>query len=521
MPKRAVGNREAAVPNEDMVSLDEAAGVLGVSRSTLQRMLKQGNVRGFKVGRQWRFRRADLDKFGRMSHPSAAGVNVRELEALAGSLNKHAPEGKAGKDVQFESSPAGFPGAEEETAVDNLLKALLAAGVRDGASDIHLDPARDITNIRLRLDGVLHPVMELPRSAHKPLIVSIKQHAEMALDQDQIAQDGRFRFTLDGVEHDARIATLPVVYGESVVMRLLVQAAELPTLESPALGMNPTDLERVKRLVHLPCGLILVAGPSGCGKTTLLYAALNHVLSPEIKTISIEDPVEFAFGHWATQAAVNVKAGFTFEQAARAVARHDPDVILIGDLRTLPVADTATRLTMTGHLVMSVLHAGSATGAIWRLLEMGVEPFALSESLICLVSMRLVRKVCAECGAPDQPSYSVLSPLVERAKIGGYELPDSPRFMRGAGCSACRNRCLHGRTAIYEVMEVTPEIKRLIGARASAEAIRDAAVRAGMTTLAADGLRKAAEGITTIAEIARLLPTDLDAAPGAAERAGT
>ncbi len=278
--------------------------------------------------------------------------------------------------------------------------------------------------------------------------------------------------------------------------------------------MGPADLERFKRLLHLPCGLILVAGPSGCGKTTLLYAALKNLLSPEIKTISIEDPVEFAFGHWATQAAVNVKAGFTFEQAARAVARHDPDVILIGEIRTLAVADMATKLAMTGHLVMSVLHAGSATGAVWRLLEMGVEPFAVAESMICLVSMRLVRKVCAGCGAPDQPSYSVLSPLVERAKLGGYELPGSPQFMRGAGCSTCRNTGYHGRTAIYEVMEVTPEIKRLIGARASAEAIRDAAVRAGMTTLAADGLRKAAEGITTIAEVTRLLPADPDTSPG-------
>src|SRR5574340_555449 len=198
MPKRSSGSGEAPSPSEEMVSLDEAAGVLGVSRSTLQRMLKQGNVRGFKVGRQWRFRRADLDKFGRMTHPSAASVNVHELESLAATLAP-AEEGSPGPDdIRFETVPPGFPGTEEEEAVDTLLKALLTAGVRGNASDIHLDAARTITDVRLRLDGVLHPVLELPRSAHKPLIVAIKQYAEMDVDQTLTAQDGRFRFTFGG-----------------------------------------------------------------------------------------------------------------------------------------------------------------------------------------------------------------------------------------------------------------------------------------------------------------------------------
>jgi type II secretory ATPase GspE/PulE/Tfp pilus assembly ATPase PilB-like protein len=181
---------------------------------------------------------------------------------------------------------------------------------------------------------------------------------------------------------------------------------------------------------------------------------------------------------------------------------------MIGDLRSQSVADTAARLAMTGYLVMSVLHANSAAGGIWRLLDMGVEPFSLAESLICLVSMRLVRKVCEHCGASDQPDYTILSSLAERAKAGGYQLPENPQFRRGPGCDACRTSGYHGRTAICEVMEVTPEIKRLIAARASVEALREAAVKNGMTTLAADGLRKAAGGITTVAEVARLLPEE-------------
>ena len=499
MPKR-----KAEAATEDMVRLDEAAGILGVSRSTLQRMLKQGNVRGFKVGRQWRFRRSDLDKFGRMSHPSAAGVKVSDLRRIVASLLE---QSKVTGEVQFESTPPGFPPTEEEAAVEDLLKMMLAAAVKHEASDIHVEPTRDAANVRLRVDGVLHHVVEMPRYAHKPLTICIKQHAGMALDQDQTAQDGRFRFALNGVECDVRVAALPSIHGETVVMRLLPQVAQLLTLDSPRLGMNAADLERFRRLVHQPCGLILVSGPSGCGKTSLLYAALQDVANPQIKTITIEDPVEFAF-RWVTQAPVNVKAGFSYEQAVRATARHDPDVIMIGDIRTQPVADLATRFAMTGHLVMSVLHSSSAAGGIWRLIDMGVEPFSLAESLICLVSMRLARRVCERCGAPDQPDYTILSSLAERAKAGGYQLPENPQFRRGPGCDACRTSGYHGRTAIYEVMEVTPEIKRLIAARASVEALREAAVRNGMTTLTADGLRKAAEGITTVAEVARLLPEE-------------
>jgi type IV pilus assembly protein PilB len=501
MPKR---KQDAETAGEEMVGLDGAAGILGVSRSTLQRMLKQGNVRGFKVGRQWRFRRSDLDKFGRMSHPSSAGVKVNEIDALAASV---ASREKGAGDVQFESSPSGFPASEEEASLDELLKRLLAEAVQHDASAIHIEPSRDATNVRLRIDGVLHHVLEMPRYAHKALIVCVKQHAGLALDQEQIAQDGRFRFTLDGTECDVRVATLPTIHGESAVMRLLPQVAQLLTLGSPALGMSTTDLERFRRLLHQPCGLLLVIGPSGCGKTSLLYAGLQDVASPEIRSITIEDPVEFGF-RWVTQAPVNVKAGFTFEQAVRATARQDPDVIMIGELRSQSVADMAARLAMTGHLVMSVLHSSSAAGGIWRLLDMGVEPFALAESLICLVSMRLVRKVCGNCGAPDRPNSSVLTSLAARAKAGGYELPEHPSFRRGAGCDACRKSGYYGRTAIYEVMEVTPDIRRLIAARAPAEALREAAVRNGMTTLTADGLRKAAEGITSLTEVARLLPEE-------------
>jgi len=502
MPKR---KQDAEKAGEEMVGLDDAAGILGISRSTLQRMLKQGNVRGFKVGRQWRFRRADLDKFGRMSHPSAAGVKVNEIEQIVDSL---AEQGMPTGEVAFESSPAGFPASEQEASLDKLLKRLLAAAAKHGASDIHIEPTRHGVNVRIRVDGVLHHVLEIPRYAHKPLIVAIKQHADLALDQEQIAQDGRFHFTLDGTECDVRVAVLPSIYGETVVMRLLPQVTRLIALDAgERLGLSSTDLERFKRLVHAPCGLILISGPSGSGKTTLMYSALQHVAKSEIKTFTIEDPVEYAFP-WVTQASVNLKAGFTFEHAMRAIVRHDPDVIMLGSIRDLPVAEMAVRHALIGHLVVGAIHANSAVGAIQRLLDMGVEPFALAESLVCVVSMRLVRRVCEECGAPEQPSYAVISPLAERAKTGGYQLPENPSFRRGVGCDTCRHGGYRRRIGIFEVMEANSEIQRLIIARAPLESLRDAAVRNGMTTLTADGLRKAAEGVTSLAEVARLLPEE-------------
>jgi len=488
--------------SEDMVSLDEAAGVLGVSRSTLQRMLKQGNVRGFKVGRQWRFRRGDLDKFGRMTHPSAAAVNVTELDSAFADLQAQL---KGPSEFKFDPPIPGYPAAEEEQAIERAIRGILFAAVEAGATDVHIDAERRETVVRHRIDGVLHELMRIPASVHKALVAGIKVHAGIPVDQPQTNQDGRFRVRCDSKEFDLRTATMPAIFGESVVMRLLDQKAYVPTLDDPHLGMAARDLERFKRALVAPMGLIIVSGPSGCGKTTLLYAGLQEVIGPEKKTMTVEDPVEFSF-HWATQAAVNVKAGFTYEHAVRALMRHDPDVVMIGELRTLPVAEMACQIALTGHLLMSVLHASSAAGAIHRLLDMGLEPFVLSESLLCVVSLRLVRRVCAKCVQPDQPPFSVLAPLVERAQAGGYQLPENASFRRGPGCEACRKSGYRGRTGIYEVMEINPELQRLIAARAPADALRQAAVRNGMTTLAADGLRKAAEGITTVAEVARLLP---------------
>jgi type IV pilus assembly protein PilB len=437
-----------------------------------------------------------------MTTPSAATVKVGELDRVAAEL---AAAAKGAADSVFDPAPQGYPTTEEEKAVDGLYRAMLAAAVTAGASDIHIDADRDGTVVRQRVDGVLHEIAALPRSSHDALVDCVKAHSGIALDQRALPQDGRFALRMDQKDYDVRTATMPAVYGESAVMRILPQSVALVQLDQ--VGLHPDDMERYRRALIRPCGLMVLSGPTGSGKTTTLYAGLKQIANPEVKTMTVEDPVEYSFRHM-TQVAVNKKAGLTFEVAQRAILRHDPDVVMVGEIRTLEGAETAVQIAITGHLVMTVLHATTAAGSITRLLDMGLEPFMIAQTLVYVSAQRLARKICPKCAEPEEPDFDLLSPLAEAARVGGYPLPSNPKFMRGAGCDNCRHTGYRGRTGIYETMEIDREIQRLILARASTEEIQQAAVRSGMTTLAADGLRKAAEGITSVAEAARVVPPE-------------
>ena len=484
---------------EKALSLDEAAEALGVSRSTLYRWQQQGRLRGFKVGRQWRFRRSELDTFSQATHPSAASVNVSELDtALAELLARQAAE------VTFDPPVPGYPATQEEKAVEKAFSAILAAAAEAGASDIHIDAERGDSVVRQRIDGVLHQALRVPKSSHAALVACLKAHGGVAVDQRSLPQDGRFTAHIGDDEFDVRLATIPAVYGESVVMRLLDQKATLVRLDGPH-GMYPEDLEKYRQALRRPTGMLIVSGPTGSGKTTILYAGLLDIANSELKMMSIEDPVEYSFPH-VTQVAVNRKAGLTFEAGLRSFLRHDPDVIMCGGIRTLESAEICAQAAITGHLVMTTLHTETAPECITRLLDMGVEPFMVAQTLIYASAQRLARKVCPECKQPDEPDLRVLSPLVASARRGGYDLPDEPKFIRGGGCDHCRHTGYHGRIGIYECMEVDREIQRLIARRATTEEIQEAAIRGGMQTLAADGLRKAAEGITSVAEVERVVP---------------
>ncbi len=487
---------------EEMVGLEEAAGVLKVSRSTLTRMLAQGRLKGFKVGRQWRFRRSDLGKFSQMAHPSAAAVNIPDVEAAL----KELPRVPA-QEFEILDPPQGdYPTTEEEQALDRLFRALVHGAIAAGASDIHIDRTGDACMIRFRIDGVLHEVARLPwaYAAHRALVACCRYYAEIPVDEWLVNHLSLFRVRRGDRNYHVRVATMASMYGPIVVMRILAGEYELPDLER--IGMAPEDQARYLRALRAPSGLLLVTGPSGSGKTTILYAGLGQIASPEIKMYTIEDPIEMALPGM-TQIPVNRRGGMTFERILRSLMVHDPDVIMVGTIDSLPMAEGCVQAAINGHLVASTLHSSTAAGAITRMLEMGLEPLMLAESLICVVNSRLARKVCPQCAEPDEPAFALLSQIAERARAGGYTLPDKPKFMRGKGCDQCRGTGYRGRTGLFEVMELDHDLYRLIMERAPGKAIQEAAVKKGMTTLVADGLRKAAEGITSVMEAARVTHT--------------
>jgi len=499
MPRRKKEAQEAE--NEaEMMGLEEAAGLLKVSRSTLTRMLSQGRIRGFKVGRQWRFRRGDLDKFSRMTHPSAAAVNIPDVEAALRKL----PAVPSGDEFELLDPPPGeYPNTEEEKALDRLFRALVHGALTAGASDIHIDRTGDASVIRFRIDGVLHEVARLPWAwgAHKALVACCRHYPELPVDEWLTNHLGLFRVRRGDRNYHVRVASMASMYGPIVVMRILAGEYEIPDLER--IGMVPEDRERYLRALRAPTGLLLVTGPSGSGKTTILYAGLSQVLTPQIKTYTIEDPIEMALPGM-TQIPVNRRGGMDFERILRALMQHDPDVIMVGTIDSLTVAEGCVQAAITGHLVASTLHAYSAADAICRMLEMGVKPLMLAESLICVVNSRLARRVCSQCAEPDQPPFDLLSQMAERARAGGYTLPDQVKFTRGKGCDHCRGTGYRGRIGLFEVMASDHDFYRLIAERAPVKAIQEAAIKKGMTTLVADGLRKAAAGITSLAEAARV-----------------
>ncbi len=497
MPRNASVKNAGGEAKLDLLSLEEAAKVLGVSRSTINRWQREGRLRGFKVGRQWRFKSTDLGKFSAAIHPSAAAVNVTELDTALLHLSS-----QQANELMFDPVLIDYPATEEEKAIENAFKAILLTAIQAGASDIHIDANRSDTIVRQRLDGVLHEMVRLPKSSHGALLACTKSHAGIPLDQRGLPQDGRFAIRVENQEYDVRTATIPAVYGESVVMRLLIQSQAIVDLERT--GMYPEDLAKYRRALHSPVGLLIVCGPTGSGKTTVLYSGLKEIARPEIKIMSIEDPVEYALP-FVTQVPVNKKAGLTFESGLRAFLRHDPDIVLSGEIRSLEIAETAAQIAITGHLIMTTLHAETAAEAVTRLLDMGLEPFMIAQTLIFVSAQRLARKVCPECKQKDEPEFKQLSALAEKARRGGYELPEKPNFMKGAGCDHCHHTGYRGRIGIFEMLEINRELQRLIAQRASAEEIEAAAVRGGMKTMAADGLRKAAEGITSVAEIERLI----------------
>jgi type IV pilus assembly protein PilB len=373
---------------------------------------------------------------------------------------------------------------------------MLQRAVAEVASDIHVEPRAEELMVRYRVDGVLREAMSVPPSLRPGMISRLKILADLDIAERRSPQDGRFSVRLRGRKIDIRVASLPTVFGEKVVLRLLdTKSVEM---DLSKLGFAPRALERYEEVFRRPYGTILVTGPTGSGKSTTLYATLRELNSPEKNLITIEDPVEFRIGG-VNQVQVNTRAGLTFASGLRSILRSDPDVVMIGEIRDYETAKTSVEAALTGHLVLATLHTNDAPAAVARLTEMGVEPYLTASALDCVIAQRLARRLCERCKRPATIEREILEALNFPFELAGPE--DKWDFHKAVGCELCGGTGYLGRIGIYEMMTVSDEMKAAILARKPAREIAEAAERNGMVHLRDDGLVKAASGITTIEEV--------------------
>jgi type IV pilus assembly protein PilB len=381
--------------------------------------------------------------------------------------------------------------AETDAPVIKLVHSIVAQAVQQGASDIHVNPEEGDTRVLFRVDGVLFPAATVKRRMAMGVISRIKIMADLDISEKRVPQDGRFALTVDGRRVDIRVVTLPLVYGEGVVMRILDKGAVIQGLDS--LGMQSTELDRFTRAIKKPNGAVLVTGPTGSGKSTTLYAALHALNDGERSILTIEDPVEQRIAG-VKQMQIAPKAGVTFDVGLRSMLRADPDVIMVGEIRDRETAHIAVEAALTGHLVLSTLHTRDAPSALGRLIDMGIEPFLVSSAIDCIVAQRLVRMLCKHCKRVMHVSELVL----DEHGLAGVE-PYEP-----VGCSRCGSSGYRGRMGLYEVMSVSEPIRNLILERASVDEMVAVAVGEGMHRLRDDGMAKVREGLTSIAEVERI-----------------
>lgn len=424
-------------------------------------------------------------------------------ESIAREMKKHLGVGadtigtlneEAGLEVVQEGiTDDDLDSAAEDASIIRFVNQVLRDAIELRASDVHLEPFEDEFRIRYRIDGDLQEVPVPPSlKRFQPAIVSrVKILSHLNIAEKRVPQDGRIKIRVDTHEVDIRVSIIPMLHGEAVVMRLLRQNSKLRGMGD--LGMNHRELECFRRVVQLPHGIVLVTGPTGSGKTSTLYTALNEINDHVRKIITIEDPVEYQL-KGVNQIQVNEKSGLTFARGLRSILRHDPDVVLIGEIRDHETAQIAVQASLTGHLVFSTLHTNDAPGALTRLVDMGVEPYLVASSLEAVLAQRLVRVLCPHCKqVDDSPTAAAY-----KTKLG---IPLNHKIYKSVGCRECRNTGFHGRNAIFEWMDTNVEIRQLILQNTSADKLRDAAIRDGMRTLAEDGWRLVRQGATTVEEV--------------------
>jgi len=493
---------------EELVSLEQAADQLSVSKSTLYRMIDRGEVKGRKVGRQWRFRITDLKAYLErgpqavtLSTVSAEDTHAL-LDALAGELAKLGAE---------------VPPLPEHPVMEALLEAcigrIIRVAIASRASDIHFTPERTTIKsgpasredlsvlVQLRIDGVMSEAVRVPGTLYPALVSQVKSMAGLNPEERSLPQDGRLHCRIGDREYDIRLNIMPTILAESIVCRILDAGGILLGLEK--IGMSADDLARLRRWNGTSSGLVIATGPTGCGKTTTLYSCLLEVAGPTKNTLTVEDPVEYLLPH-TRQTSVIRRAGLTFPVALRAFLRQDPDVILAGEIRDLETAEICVQAALTGHLVYTTLHARDAAAGVIRLQEIGVEPFLISGCLLGVMTQRLPRMLCRHCKEPVSLQPKLLEHVRDLAHRGGYDVPEDAVFYKGRGCEHCRNFGYRGRTGLFELLEFTPAVREAFLRNATAEELTRVAVKDGMRTLVADGIRKATEGVTTVDEVLRV-----------------
>jgi type IV pilus assembly protein PilB len=387
---------------------------------------------------------------------------------------------------------------EDDAPIVRFVNLLISQGIQDKASDIHIEPGEHDMGVRYRIDGVLHEMQAAPKAIQNGVISRLKIMADIDIAERRKPQDGRMSVSHGGRKIDLRVATLPTVYGEKVVMRILDNNSSSMDLSN--LNLLERNFKVFETSYRKPYGMILVTGPTGSGKSTTLYTTLHAVARPEINVITVEDPVEYRM-KGINQVQVNPKAGLTFASALRSILRSDPDVVLLGEIRDHETAQIAIEASLTGHLVLSTLHTNDAPSAITRLTEMDIEPFLVGSALDCVVAQRLARRLCDRCKTPYNHDPASLDAL----KIGYDSSQPVPTLFQPVGCSGCSNTGYHGRIALHEVMAVSEEIERLAVARSSSAEIGRVAREQGMLTLRQDGWAKAQLGYTSVEEILRVV----------------
>jgi len=496
-------NLEMEKINDEMLNfipelMARSKGIIALSRSE----------DGIKVGM-----RNPLDIETRHTLEKRIGENILPYYITKRGLENALNQYRAGIKKDFkkmldELNSEDIGREERDKLVVRMVDMLLQYGYENGASDIHIEPYREKVVVRFRVDGVMHDVLEIPKKMMDIILSRIKIMAKMRTDEHRAAQDGKIRFIAgDGEEVDVRVSVVPVTEGENAVMRLL--AAKTRQFSLTNLGLSDKNLEKVNKAIKNPWGMILVTGPTGSGKTTTVYAVMKILNRREVHISTIEDPVEYNI-EGISQIQVNSRTNLTFAKGLRAIVRQDPDIIMVGEIRDEETADIAVNSAMTGHLVLSTLHANDAATTLPRLLDMKVEPFLIASTVNVVIAQRLVRKICEKCRVSYSLSEEEKKIISEDFNLKnifsslGYKNLDKVVLYKGDGCKACGNTGYFGRVGIFEVLEMNENIKKLIIDRARSDEIMEMAKINGMTTMFEDGINKVFQAITTLQEVLRV-----------------